>query len=217
MSNKNKQFAVLGLGRFGQAVVHTLAENGCDVMCCDKDMEIVQEMSQYVTEAIQVNVTNSKAMQSIGLGDYDCVIIAIGDSFESTIMAAMCAKEANVPLVIAKARTDQQKALLKKIGVDKVVMPEKDSGVRMALNLITTNILEYVQFSDKYAIAEISPLKKWLGKDFAQSNIRAEYGLNIVAIKRGGEVIVSPEPKTVITENDILVVIGENKKIQGLS
>lgn len=217
MLGKNKQFAVLGLGRFGQAVVHTLVENGCDVMCCDKDMEIVQEMSHYVAEVMQINVTNAKAMKNIGLGDYDCVIVAIGDNFESTIMAAMCAKEANVPLVIAKAKTDQQKALLEKIGVDKVVMPERDSGVRIALNLITTNILEYVQFSDKYAIAEISPIKKWLEKDLIQSNIRAVYGLNIVAIKRGKEVIVSPDPKTVIKENDILVVIGENKKIQGLS
>lgn len=213
----NKQFAVLGLGRFGQAVVHTLTDNGCDVMCCDKNMELVQEMSQYATEAMQLDVTNAKAMERVDFENYDCVIVAIGDSFESAIMASMYVKEAGVPMVFAKAQTDQQRALLEKIGVDKVVMPERDSGTRIAINLITTNIIDYVQFSDKYAMAEINPKKEWIDKDLIQSNIRAVYGINIVAIKRDKDVMVSPSPKTIIKENDILVVIGENKSIQGLS
>ncbi|MGN1318026.1 MAG: potassium channel family protein [Lachnospirales bacterium] len=212
---KYKQFAVLGLGRFGQAVVKTLAEHGCDVMCCDKNMEAVNDVEQYATDAFQMDISNSKAISTIGLSNYDCVIIGVGESFEATIMSAMYAKEAGVPMVIAKAKNNEQKALLEKIGVDKVVMPERDTGIRMAYNLISSNIVEYIRFSDKYGIAEINPRKEWCNKNLIESNIRADYGITIMAIKRGEEVFVSPAPATIIRENDILVVIGENDKIQG--
>lgn len=212
--NKYKQFAVLGLGKFGQAVVKTLVENGCEVMCCDKNMDAVNEIEQYATDSFQMDVTNVKAMETISLGNYDCVIVGIGENFEAAIMAAMFAKEAGVPMVIAKAKNDQQKALLKKIGVDKVVMPEKDTGTRIAYNLISSNIVEYICFSDKYGIAEINPRKEWCNKSLIESNIRAIYGITIMAIKRRDDVIVSPMADTVILENDILVVIGENDKIR---
>ncbi len=213
--SRYRQYAVLGLGKFGQSVVRTLVEYDCDVMCCDRNIEVINEIEQYATDVMQMDVTNKKAMDSIGIGNYDCVIIGIGSNFEATIMAAMYAKEAGVETVIAKARTDQQKAVLEKIGVDKVVMPEKDTGIRMALNLVTTNILEYIRFSDKYGIAEISGKSEWWDKNLIESNIRAKYGITVIAVKRRDEVIVSPPPQTVIKKDDILVVIGENEKIQG--
>ncbi|MDO4300208.1 MAG: TrkA family potassium uptake protein [Clostridia bacterium] len=214
---KNKQFAVIGLGRFGRAVTRTLVDNGFDVLCCDKDMSIVKQMEPYVTKAMQIDVMQENAVTSLGLNNFDVVIIAIGDSLESSVMAAMYAKEAGVKTIIVKAQNIAEKKILEKIGADKVVMPEMDSGRRLAISLITTNVIEYISFSEKYAMAEITPLKEWENKSLIEANIRAKYGFNVVAIKEGDEVIVSPVPTTVIKANHVLVIIGESKQIQRYS
>lgn len=214
---KNKQFAVIGLGRFGKAVTKALVDNGFDVLCCDKDMSIVKQMEPYVTKAMQIDVMQENAVTSLGLNNFDVVIIAIGDSLESSVMATMYAKEAGVKTVIVKAQNIAEKKILEKIGADKVVMPEMDSGRRLAISLITTNVIEYISFSEKYAMAEITPLKEWENKSLVEANIRAKYGFNVVAIKEGDEVIVSPVPSTVIKASHVLVIIGESKQIQRYS
>ncbi|MBS4868956.1 MAG: TrkA family potassium uptake protein [Eubacterium sp.] len=211
---KNKQFAVIGLGRFGTAVTKTLVENGYDVLCCDKDMSIVKRIEPFVTKAIQIDVMNENAIESLGLSNFDVVVIAIGDSLEASVMATMYAKEAGVKTIIVKAQNLSEKKLLEKIGADKVIMPEVDSGKRLAINLITTNVIEYISFSEKFAIAEISPLKEWIGKTLAQINIRAKYGFNVVAIKEKDNVIVTPNPNAIINDISILVIIGESSQIQ---
>ncbi|MEI3162360.1 MAG: TrkA family potassium uptake protein [Lachnospirales bacterium] len=211
---KNKQFAVIGLGRFGTAVTKTLAENGYDVLCCDKDMAIVKRIEPYVTKAIQIDVMNENSVEALGLNNFDVVIIAIGDSLESSVMATMYAKEAGVKKVIVKAQNLSEKKILEKIGADKVIMPEVDSGKRLAINLITTNVIEYISFSEKFAMAEIAPLKEWIGKTLSQANIRAKYGFNVVAIKENDNVIVTPKPDDVINDISILVIIGESSQIQ---
>lgn len=211
---KNKQFAVIGLGRFGTAVTKTLVENGFDVMCCDRNMSIIKQMEPYVTKAIQADITQDGVAKSLGLNNFDVVIVAIGDSLESSVMATMYAKEANVQTVIVKAQTLAEKKILEKMGADKVVMPEVDSGSRLAVSLTTTNVLEYISFSEKFAMAEITPLKEWWNKTLVEANLRAKYGFNVVAIKNGDDFAVSPGPNTVIKETDILVVIGESKQIQ---
>lgn len=211
---KNKQFAVIGLGRFGTAVTKTLVENGFDVMCCDKNMSIVKQMEPYVTKVLQIDITQESAAMSLGLNNFDVVIIAIGDSLESSVMATMYAKEAGVKTVIVKAQTLAEKKILEKMGADKVVMPEVDSGCRLAVSLTTTNVIEYISFSEKFAMAEIAPLKDWENKTLIEADIRAKYGFNVVAIKDGDNFIVSPVPNTIIKAHHILVVIGESKQIQ---
>lgn len=217
IKNKNKQFAVIGLGRFGRAVTKTLVDNGCDVLCCDKDMSLIKQMEPVVTKAMQIDVMQENALDALGLNNFDVVIVAIGDSLESSVMATMYAKEAGVKTVIVKAQNISEKKILEKIGADKVVMPEMDSGSRLAINLITTNVIEYISFSEKYAMAEITPLKEWENKTLAEANIRAAYGFNVVAIKENNEVIVSPVADTLIKAGQILVIIGENKQIQKYS
>lgn len=211
---KRKQFAVLGLGRFGQAVVKTLSENGYDVLCCDKNPELVNQMMPYATEAMQADISDEGALKEMGLGNYDIVIIATGDSLESAVMATMTAKEMKVETVISKAKDIKQANILYKVGADKVVMPERDMGMRIATSLITSNVLDYISFSDDYGVAEIAPKTEWSGKTLAEANIRAATGLNVVAIKRGKNVIVSPGPQEMINKDDILVIIGTNEKIQ---
>jgi trk system potassium uptake protein TrkA len=214
---KNKQFAVIGLGRFGQAVVETLSKNGYDVMGCDKNMENVKRVEPIATDVAQLDVMDEDALNAIGLNNYDAVIIAIGNNLEASIMATMHAKEKGVKTIIAKAKTAVQKSLLEKIGADKVVMPERDSGHRLAIGLITTNVIEYISFSDTYGMAEIEPRPEWLNKSISESDIRAKYGLNIVAIKRNKDVIVTPPPSLEILPDDIIVVIGENTNIEKFS
>lgn len=211
---KNKQFAVLGLGRFGQSVVKTLSKYGYDVLCCDKNPELVTQMTPYATEAMQADISDEGALKEMGLSNYDIVIIATGDSLESAVMATMTAKEMKVETVISKAKDLKQANILYKVGADKVVMPERDMGMRLATSLITSNVLDYISFSDDYGVAEIAPMSKWVGKTLAGANIRAATGLTVVAIKREKKVIASPNPQETINPEDILVVIGTNEQIQ---
>ena len=214
---KNKQFAVLGLGRFGQSIAKTLVDNGCDVLCVDKCIDAVNEMSKYASNVTRTDVTDVYAMSALGLNNFDILIIAIGDNLEASIMATLIAKEMGVELVIAKAKNEMQKSILLKVGADRVVLPERDMGVRIATNLITTNILDYINLSDKFALVEIDPRKDWIGISLKKSNIRAKYGLNIVAIKRDNDIIVSPKAEEVIQEKDILIIIGENSDINKIN
>lgn len=212
--SKNKQFAVLGLGRFGQSIARTLVDNGCDVLCVDRNVEAVNEMSKYASNVTRADVTDVHAMGALGLNNFDVVVIAIGENMEAGIMATLIAKEMGVKRVIAKAKSEMQKLILNKVGADRVVLPERDMGVRIATNLITSNIIDFINLSDKFTIAEIEPKKEWLNIPLTESNIRAKHGLNIVAIKRDNEVIVSPRASENIFENDILIVIGEHTDIQ---
>ena len=214
---RNRQFAVLGLGRFGQSLAKTLIENDCDVLCCDKDIEIVNEMAKYGCHSVQADVTDVNVLEQFGINNFDVVIVAIGENMEGSILATMMAKELGAKFVIAKAKNDIQKSILQKVGADRVVLPERDMGVRIANTLITTNIIDYINLSDKFAIVEIQPEKTWINKSILDSNVRAKYGLNIVAIKRENTVIVSPLPTEVIEQDDILIVVGKNDSIQRIN
>jgi trk system potassium uptake protein TrkA len=211
---QKKQFAVLGLGRFGQAVVKTLSENGYDVLCCDKSIELINQIAPYATDVVQADIADEGALREMDLPSYDVVIIAAGQSLEAAIMATMAAKDMGVKTVIAKAQDEKQANVLYKVGADKVVLPERDMARRLATSLISSNILEFISFSDDYGIAEIAPRADWIGKNLIESNIRATTGLTIMAVKRGKDVLVSPSPKEVIQAEDILVIMGTTDKIQ---
>jgi trk system potassium uptake protein TrkA len=215
-NNKNKQFAVLGLGRFGFSLAVELSAKGYDVFACDKNPALVKQIGEYVTEAMIVDLNDEESLASIGFENYDTVVVAIGTSIESAIMATMYAKEKGVGCVIAKAMTFQQKKMFEKLGADRVIMPEYDSGKRLAEQIVNPNMLEFFRFSDDYGFAEIEPKEHWIGKSLKESNIRAGYGLNIVAIKRDKDVVVNPYADEVIMAGDILVVMGEYKKIQSV-
>lgn len=212
--SKRKQFAVIGLGRFGKSIVTTLVEHNCDVMCCDIKLEVVNEMSKIADHVVQVDIMDPHAVDALGLNNFDVVIVSIGENLEASIMATLLAKEKGCPLVIAKAKNDIQRSILEKVGADRVVLPERDMGMRIATNLVTTNVIDYINLSDEFAIAELEPKKNWIDKSLQKSNIRAEYGLNIVAIKRDKKIIVSPGPNEIILEDDVLVAVGESKSMK---
>lgn len=213
---KNKQFAVIGLGRFGVSVATTLAQAGYEVMAVDSDEEKIQEISAQVTHAVQADVTDADTLKTLGIRNFDTVIVAIGRDMQSSIMVTLLLKELGIKYVVAKASSDLHQKVLHKLGADRIISPEQDMGVRIANNLMSGGIVEHIQLSPEYSIVEVSCLTEWVDKSIKELNMRANYGINIIAIERDGDISITPGPNFVLQENDILVVVGTNEKIEAL-
>lgn len=207
----NLQFAVLGLGRFGMSIVKTLAEYDANILACDKDNARLHEAADYAATVIQADAADEDAMRKLGLGNFDVVVLAMGEDFEGTIMAAMLAKELGAGKVMAKAFGFRQKKILESIGVDKVVVPEVEMGVKVARNLVNPNVLDVLERTNGQNITEMLPHKDWVGKTIGEADIRKQYGYTILAVVREEETIIPVETDMVIQENDILVTISAPK------
>lgn len=210
---KNKQFVVIGLGRFGSSVAKTLYELGCDVLAIDNDEDLIQDISDEVTHAVQMDATEESALRTLGLRNFDVAVVTIGTNIQSSIMVTLLMKEMGVKYIIAKANNDLHAKVLKKIGADRVVLPEKDMGIRVANNLVSTSILDYIELSPEYNIMEIEVLKEWDNKKLRDLKLRGKYGLNVMAIKRGEDINLSPSADDYIKMGDIIVAIGLNSGI----
>ena len=156
-------------------------------------------------------------MDSLGLGNYDVVIIAIGSDMNSCIMATLIAKERGAKYVIVRAKNLLQKKIFEKIGADKVILPEREMGIKLATNLITTNLMDYINLSEEYSLVEIEPLEEWIGHTVYKLDIRAKFGLNVIGIKRKKKMIILPSINEKILENDILIVVGLNTDIEKIN
>ncbi|HEY4544304.1 MAG TPA: TrkA family potassium uptake protein [Tissierellaceae bacterium] len=209
-----KSFAIIGCGRFGSAVAKTLYDLDNEVLVVDKDPDIIQSISDYVTHAIEADVMEESVLYELGLSNFDIVIVSIGSDLEASATVTLAAKELGVKNVISKAQTDLHGKILKKIGADKVIFPERDMGVRVAHNLASSNILDYIQVSPDFSILEITALKSWQDKTISELKLRNIYGINVIAIKRNSEVIPSPGPDFVIKKFDIVVIIGNKEDIK---
>lgn len=205
------QFAVLGLGRFGMSIVKTLAEYDANILACDKDATRLHEATEYAATVVQADAADEDAMKKLGLGNFDVVVLAMGEDFEGTIIAAMLAKEMGAGKVVAKAYGHRQLKILESIGVDKVVVPEVEMGVKVARNLVNPNVLDVLERSGGQSITEMLPQKEWVGKTIGQADIRKEYGYNILAIVRGKETILPVTTETMMHENDILVALNTER------
>ncbi|SDL13589.1 trk system potassium uptake protein TrkA [Clostridium cochlearium] len=211
-----RQFVVIGLGRFGTSVAQTLYSLGNDVLAIDSDEDRVQNISDSVTQAIQADATDENSLRSIGVRNFDVAVVTIGSDLQASVMATLLVKELGVGYTIAKANSELHAKVLYKIGADKVVLPERDMGVRVAHNLVSTNILDYIELSSDFSIAEVIAPQEWYGKNLEDLSIRANYGINIVAIKKKEEINVSPTAGDVIEEGDIIVAIGGTEELNKL-
>ena len=212
-----KQFAIIGLGRFGSSIAKTLYQMGHDVLAIDNDPEEVQEISDYVTHAVQADATDEVTLNTLGIRNFDVAVVTIGTDIQSSIMITLLCKEMGVKYVLAKAQNELHAKVLYRIGADKVVFPERDMGARVAHNLVSSNILDYIELAPEYSLVEVAPNPEWEGKNLRQLNIRAKYGVNVIAIKDdSGKVNVAPQADDVIQKDDILVVIGNNDDIKRL-
>lgn len=205
-----KEFVVIGLGRFGGSIVRELIELEADVMAIDKSQERVDEFANIATQAVAVDTTDEAALRSLGIRNFEHVVIAIGENIQASILTTLILKEIGVPRITVKAQNDYHEKVLRKIGADQVVHPERDMGKRIANNLVSNNILDYLELSDEYSIVEIQANEYLAGSSLIELDIRAKYGVNIVAIKRGTHILVSPQAIEQIEINDILIVIGSD-------
>jgi trk system potassium uptake protein TrkA len=214
---KRKEFAVIGLGRFGRAVVRTLNEKGFSVLGIDRDAATVQYISESCTQAVVVDSTSEESLRALDIASFDTVIVAIGSDFESNLITTVVLKALGVRRVVCKALSQRQKDILLRVGADQVILPEADAGRRLALELAAPNLLEQISFGDSHSVLELRVPSSMTGKTLAELDLRNNYGANVVAVRHETSVTVAPRADQVLSENDIIVVIGRTERINKLT
>lgn len=208
-----KQFIIIGIGKFGESIATNLYKMGHDVLAVDIDEERVQHIANKVTHAVQADATEEGTLEALGVKHFDGAVVTIGESVQASILIIMLCKELGIRHVLAKAQNELHAKVLYKIGADRVVFPERDMGLRVAHSLVSTSFLDYIELTPDYSIVELKAAKDWQGKSLKDLNIRAKYGINIMAIKQDDKVVVSPAADDVIQRDDVLVVIGKARDI----
>lgn len=208
-----QEFVVIGLGRFGGSIVNELIELDASVMAIDKSQDRVDEFAQIATQAVAADTTDESSLRSLGIRNFEHVVVAIGENIQASILTTLILKELGVQTITVKAQNDYHEKVLRKIGADHVIHPERDMGRRIANRMVSNDILDYLELSDEYSIVEIRANQKLSGATLIDLDIRAKYGVNIVAIKREDHILVSPQAIEEIQLNDILIVIGSDVDI----
>ena len=214
MKKNKEQILIIGLGKFGMSVAKALEPYDCEVMAVDTSSELVDEAAKFVTHAAKVDAMDSESLKKLGASSFDVAIIGIGDDLEASIMIALTLKELEMPYIIAKARDEKHTKLLNMIGVDKVVQPEREAGIRLAKNIMHKSIIERVEFGKEYSVVEIQTPKEWVGETLSKLDIRPKYNINIVCIERPDGKVIIPTASYVIKEDDNLMVIAPNKELE---
>lgn len=211
-----KSFVIVGLGRFGSEAARKLCQQGCEVLAIDVNNDLVQQISDDVTQAVVGDARDKEVLRALGVKDFDCAIVAIGDSLADSVLATMNLKELQVPYVVCKAYDETHRQVLKKLGADRVVIPEKENADRLAKSLASHNVLDYIELSEDYGIIEVPAPGLWKDKSLIELNVRAKLGVNILAIKREGSITVSPAADFRIAQGDILVVLGDTAALNAV-
>lgn len=211
-----KQFVIIGLGRFGTSMAKTLYDIGNDVLVIDKDENVIEDIANSVTHAVQMDATDESALKTLGLSNFDVGIVTIGDDLQSSILVTLLLKELGIKYIVAKAKNDLHAKVLDKIGADRIILPEKDMGVRVAYNLVSSSVLDYIELSPDYSVMEFEVLGDWHGKTLEELNLRRKYDVNVMAIKQKGKINLSPKADDIINDKDVLVVMGSAKSLTKL-
>lgn len=211
-----KQYAVFGLGSFGTSVALSLENFGCEVLAVDKSIDKVQEISEHVSYAMRADIEDAEVMESIGARNLDGAVIALSESLESSIMATIMAKEIGIPYVIAKAQTELQGKVLKKVGADRIVYPEKEMGVKIAAGIVAANFAEWIDLSPEFSPVEYKTPEKWVGKTLTELKIRERLGINVVGFICDGKVNIAVDASEPFPAESIVILIGPNKALQDL-
>ena len=215
-----RKFAVIGLGRFGAAMATTLISLGQDVLGIDSDPDHVQELSDVVPHLLVLNASDPKALREAGVGDVDVAVISIGANVEASLLIVMAVKEMGVKSIVAKSTTEVHGRILERLGVDRVIYPEREAATRMAHSLVVPNVIDYISLSIDFSIIEIPAPAMFVGKSLRAIDLRAKYGLTLIAIKRHVDgrhtTSVSPSADEVIQPGDSLALVGSNKALIAL-
>lgn len=203
----NKNFAVLGLGRFGKSAALTLEQMGYNVLGVDRDETIAASLTESLTRVVSFDFRDSKALREAGIPDFDAVIIA-SKNLEASLMATMLCKEMGVPEIVVKAIDERHAEMAKRLGATKIIFSERDMARRVALQLVSDNVVDYMEIDANIKVLSLSAPKKLIGKNLDAANLRVEYKVNVIAIIRDGKTIVTPPPDHVFAEGDKIFVIG---------
>jgi len=217
MKKKNRTFGVIGLGRFGYHVARTLAQGGAEVIACDVDEEKVREISEYVSLAYVLDATDAKALKESGIANVDTAVVSIGENIEASILIVVQLKELGVKEVVAKAITPLHGKVLEKLGVDRVVYPEKEMAIRVAHSLLAGEFIEEIPIGEKHSLFELKAFDFMLGKTLRDLDVRRRFGVSVLAIKRGENLIVNPIGDEKILPGDILVVLGTTEQLSSMA
>jgi len=214
---KARQFAVIGIGRFGASVAAKLYEMGYDVLAIDTSESRIDGIVDRVTHAVVADSTSEAALKSLGISNFDVVIVAIGQDIQASILTTLVLKEMGVKQIVTKALTEQHGKVLQKIGADRIVFPERDMGIRVANNLAATNVLDFIELSPDFSIVELIATTEMVGKSLRELDLRAKFGVNVLAIRTSDKKInISPAASDKIQAGDLLIMVGENSSLQKL-
>ena len=212
----NQTYAVFGLGRYGRAVAKELVNNGAEVLAIDSDEEIVNDASMEIPFCKCADVTDPEVLEQLGIGNIDVVIIATATNLEASVMATMLCKEAGVKTVIAKCAEEMHQRILSKVGADRVVFPESESGTRLARNILSSGFMDLIDLSDDVSMVELEVKKEWQGKSLLELNLRRKYSINVVAISRGDKVEINIDPDRPLEKDMRLIVIAYTSVLEKL-
>ena len=194
----------------------TLCKLGYDVLAIDKDPDKVQEIAEYVTHAVQADANDENALRTIGMRNFDVAVVTIGSDIQASIMGTLLVQELGIKKVIAKAQNELHAKVLYKIGAHKVIFPERDMGIRVAHNLVSSNILDVIEFAPDYSIIEVVAKDDWTDKSLKELKLPNEFGVSVMAIKSGDDLNISPYAEDIIRRGDTLIVIGDNASLKKL-
>ena len=209
----NKSYAVFGLGRYGSSVAKELVDSGVDVIAIDNDHKKVEDMVGDIPICKCADVTDPNVIKQLGISNVDTVVIALAGELEASIMATMLCKEAGVPQVIVKCSSDIHKEILKKVGADMVVFPEKDSGKRLAKNILSSGFVDVADISDDISIIELKARSEWIGKSLKELELRRKHAINVIAVNKNGKTEIGLHPDEIIDSDMTLIVITNKKDI----
>lgn len=205
---EKRQVLVVGLGRFGSAIAETLCLDGVQVLAVDRRMDLVEDLRDRLTQVVQADSTDPETMESLGVGEFDTAFVTIGSDVKASCVTTMLLKEIGVKHVVAKASDDFHGRMLEKLGADKILFPERDMGKRIAHNLVSGNLLEYIELSPDFSMAEILAEPDWVGKTLMELHLRDHLGINVVAVRSGEKFNPLPTSKTTICEGDVMLVVA---------
>ena len=211
-----KTYVVIGLGKFGTAVASRLFALGNEVLAIDMSAEKVQRAEPYVTCAVIGDARDEDVLRSLGVNNYDCAVVAIGTDLATSVIVTLNLKDLGLPRVLCKATDEIQKKALETVGADRVVVPEREMGVKLAQALTSSSVLDFIELSSDYGIAEVAVPEKWVGKTLRELNIRAKHGVNIIAIRDGASINVTPDADQPLKAENVLVAVGKNEQLSGL-
>ena len=215
-NKQKKQFIVVGLGRFGRAIAETLCQDGEEVLGVDRRMDLVEDMRDVLTHTVQLDAMDRDALSALGVQDFDVAFVTMGSDIRASGTIVLLLKELGAKRVIAKAQDEFHGRMLEKLGADEVLFPERDMGRRIAHNLVSGNIIDYLELSPDYSLAEVRPQPDWVGRSLGELALRSRMGVNVMAVKRGEEIDPMPRPETTFREDDVLLVIASEETLRKL-